>query len=191
MRSCVPLASSCGCTLFAKYMCAGFHPLHPLRRLGFTLSSPCFLSFAHAIRSSIRALVHGDLQWPIRVPRPPSPRCAGLSRACLLSLTGLSLLLLPTHSHAPTAARRSMLYALNRRSARRKHLRQQGETPRSHSDAPCPLHSHHAEANCNLALAPPAPPRRSVAVPGGWVSVDVRGVFSHGHLGEGVCSNVA
>jgi len=66
-----------------------------------------------------------------------------------------------------------------RRSARRKHPRHQGETPRSRS-CRAPFLSHHAQAYCNIALAAPAPPLRPAAVQAGWVSVDLRCVFSHG-----------
>lgn len=148
-----------------------------------------FLSFGHVMRSSIRALADGrPAVTPVRVIRPLSP-----------PLHWAALTYLPRSPSAPHPRARpnngAQINALHstrsaRHSARRKRPRHQGETPRSHSCRASFL-SHHAHAHCNLALAPTAPPLRPAVVPAGWASADVRCVFSHGHLGECVCCNVA
>jgi hypothetical protein len=55
-----------------------------------------------------------------------------------------------------------------------------GETPRSHSDVPCPLPllSYTTQLSAILLFAVPAPHIRPDAVPAGWVRVDLLGVFS-------------
>jgi hypothetical protein len=114
------------------------------------------------------------------VPVASPPSCVGLSRTRLFSLTHLPLLLLPTRA-PPTAARRSTLHARPT-----QHTRHPGKTLRSHL-CRAPFLSHHVQAYCN-ALAPPASPLRLAVVPARWVSVDLCGVFSHGHPGSMSCA---
>jgi len=84
-------------------MYAGFRRLHPLRRLGLTLQLSFFLSFAHVIRSSIRALAdERPAVTPIRVIRPVSTAVSGMyifshSPPSLPP----SLSFCSTHPHAP------------------------------------------------------------------------------------------
>jgi hypothetical protein len=168
-------------------MYAGFRPL---RRIGLTLQLACFLSFAHVIRSSIRALADKRLAvTPMRVIRPLSPplRSVGCLARVLVSLTHLP----PSPSAPHPRARPNSGAPINARRAQpdaqpdAKRHRHQGETLRSHSCRRAPFLSHHAQDYCNLLLRL----LRPAAVLAGWVSVDLRGVFSH--VGECVCCNAA
>ena len=106
------------------------------------------------------------------------------------SLTLLPLLLLDPYARPYSGAQINALRAQLDAQPDAKRPRHERETTRSHS-CRAPFLSHHAQAYPNLALAPPAPPLRPAAVLAGWVSVDLRGLFSHDHLGEFVYCNVA
>ena len=90
-RSCVPPRVILLVCSFAEYIYARLRPLHPLHRLGITLQFVCFLSFAHVVRSSIRALTdERPAVTPMRIIRPVSTVALGcLARAYFLSLTGV------------------------------------------------------------------------------------------------------
>jgi hypothetical protein len=192
MRACVSHRIMWGCAFFfAEHVCC---PLHPLHRLRITLQLVCLLSFAHVIRSSIRALADGrPAVTPMRVLRPPSPPLRwAVSRAFTFSHSPPSLPLVLLHpparpfNGASINAGRAQLGA----QPDAEHHPAPGGALRSQSCRAPPLPSCASLLLLLLLLHPhlrSAPP----GVPARWVSVDLCGVFSHGHLGECVCCSVA
>jgi hypothetical protein len=166
--------------LCAKYMHAGFRPPpsppprpHSAARMFSVLCTCHSLIYPRSCRWETCSDAHAC------APSSVSTVALGcLARVYFLSLTSLPLLQINAYALNPTLSP-----TLNATGTRVRHCAPTRAVPPS-----SPI--MYMQAHCNLALAPvcSSPP---AAVPAGWVSVDLRGVFSHGHLGECVCCNVA
>ena len=161
---------------------AGFRPLLPLHRFGITLQLVWFLSFAHVVRSSIYALSDGRpaVSPCVCSERSPSPPlCWTVSRAFIFSHLYSSHPSLSSSAHQPYAP---------------SHSGAQINTLRAQLDAK-PDAERHPTVTKVMRRSPimrkPTSAPESAPAPhrvGERISA-LR--FSHDHLGECVCCDVA
>ena len=166
MRSCVPLASSCGCA-FLLNTCMLASALSPPPRPHSAARMVSVLCTCHSLiyPCSCRWETCSDAH-PCDPSSVSTVALGCLARVYFLSLTSLPLLLLPTCAPPYSGAQINALRAQPDTQPDAKHPRHQGETPRSHS-CRAPFLSHHACASllqsCSCSACFSAPPRRGAS----------------------------